>query len=248
MPLFDSYDRLNSRSLFTYGFTTRLFAKSSGLPPEETTTDTTPTEGSSDSDSTDGPLHEDTIGPDSLVPHAGNIVRDGERSTQMGSLTIQQAYDIGHPVSDGSDMSDVEALLRIYLTQVAAFSAQVDYSPRAHAGVTLADAAVSYQPPWSTGKGSNMYMGKALQGSFFELAYNYANRDDTVIPAVGQERCGVHIGSRVHRAIRFHGRLLCAQLRYRVESNAIDRIWLAAEIAVRLLGRGLRNHRFVQSQ
>ncbi len=186
MPLFDSYDRLNSRSLVTYGVTTRLFAKSVGLPPEETTTDTTPTEGSSDSDSTDGALHEDTIGPDSLVPHAGNIVRDGERSTQMGSLTIQQAYDIGHPVSDGSDMSDVEALLRIYLTQVAAFSAQVDYSPRSHAGVTLADAAVSYQPPWSTGKGSNMYMGKALQGSFFELAYNYANRDDTVIPPLGR--------------------------------------------------------------
>ena len=140
MPLFDSFDRLNSRSLFSYGFTTRLYAKSSGVPPEETTTDTTPTEGLSDSDSTAGPLHEETIGPDTLVPHAGNIVRDGEHSSQLGSLTLQQAYDIGHPVADGSDMSDVEGLLRIYATQVVALSGQVDYSPRAHPGVTFADA------------------------------------------------------------------------------------------------------------
>jgi len=205
MPLFDSFDRLNSRSLVSYGFTTRLFAKSRGLPPEETTTETAPTEGSSDSDSTAGPLHEETIGPDTLVSHAGNIVRDGEHSSQMGSLTIQQAYDIGHPVSDGSDMSDVEALLNIYLTQVAVFSTQVDYSPRAHAGVTLADASVSYQPPWSTAKGSNMYMGKALQGSFFELAYNYANRDDTAIPPLGRNAAQFISGTAYTELFDFMG-------------------------------------------
>ncbi len=180
MPLFDSFDRVNSRSLFSYGFTTRLFAKTREVAPEETTTDATPTEGLSDADSTVGPLHEEPVGPDSLVPHAGNIVREGEHSSQIGSLTIQQAYDIGHQVADGSDMSDIEALMHIYATQVATFSSQVDYSPRSHAGVTFADAAVSYQPPWSTA-GSNMYMGKALQGSFFQVGYNYANRRDTVI-------------------------------------------------------------------
>src|SRR5208282_3029258 len=94
MPLFDSFDRLNSRSLFSYGVTTRLFAKTSSLPPEETTTDATPTDELSDADSAVGPLSEEPITPDSLVPHGGNIVRDGERSMQIGSLTIQQAYDI----------------------------------------------------------------------------------------------------------------------------------------------------------
>ena len=48
LPLFDQIDRLNSRSLFTYGFTTRLFAKIKGEAPEPTTTDATPTEGLSD--------------------------------------------------------------------------------------------------------------------------------------------------------------------------------------------------------
>jgi LPS-assembly protein len=184
MPLFDQYDRLNSRDLVTYGFTSRLFAKTSALPPEQTETDATPTEGLSDGDSAVGPSHEEPI-VDQLVPHPGNIVRDGERSSQVGSLTIQQAYDIGHPVSNGSDMSDVEAIVRAYLSQVATFASQVDYSPRSHAGVTFADATLSYQPPWS-GKGSNMYMGKALQGSFFQVSYNYANRRATVIPGTNK--------------------------------------------------------------
>lgn len=179
MPLFDAYDRINSRSLFTYGVTTRLFAKSWGLAPEATTTDTTQTQELSDS--AGGPLHEEPIGPDTLVAHAGNIIREGEHSSQVGSLTIQQSYDIGHAVSGRSDMSDVEALLHIYLNQVFTLSSQVDYSPRTHGGVTFADAAVSYQPPWSSA-GASMYMGKAMQGSFVTVGYNYANRNDTVIP------------------------------------------------------------------
>ena len=204
MPLFDSFDRLNSRNLFSYGFTARLFAKSRGLPPEETTTDdATPSDELSDADSAVGPSHEEPIA-DSLVPHGGNIVRDGERSSQIGSLTIQQAYDVGHQVSDGSDMSDIEALTHIYASQVATFVSQVDYSPRAHAGVTFADATVVYQPPWST-KGSNMYMGKALQGSFFELGYNYANRRDTVIPGTNKNAAEFISGTAYTELFDFMG-------------------------------------------
>ncbi len=187
MPLFDSFDRLNSRSMFTYGVTTRFFTKSREEAPEEetTTTEATPTEGLSDSDSTVGPFHEEALAPDSLVPHPGTIVRDGEHSQQIGSLTVQQAYDIGHQVANGSDMSDIEALMHIYATQLATFSSQVDYSPRSHAGVTFANASVSIQPPWSTA-GSAMYMGKALQGSFIQVGYNYANRRDTVFPSTNK--------------------------------------------------------------
>jgi LPS-assembly protein len=179
MPLFDSFDRLNSRSLFTYGFTTRLFAKTRDLPPEETTTDATPNESLSDADSATEPLSEEPV-EQSAIPHAGSIVRDGEHSSEVGSLTIQQSYDIGHIVANNSDMSDIQALLHLYLSQLMTFASEVDYSPRSHAGVTLADASISYQPPWST-PGSKIYMGKALQGSFIQLGYDYANRRDTVI-------------------------------------------------------------------
>src|SRR5208282_6232521 len=101
MPLFDSFDRLNSRSLVTYGFTTRLFAKSTEVVPEETTTNSTPTEGLCDAASAVGPFHEELPIADALPAQAGNIVRDGEHSSQIGSLTVQQSYDIGHPVADG---------------------------------------------------------------------------------------------------------------------------------------------------
>ena len=120
-----------------------------------------------------------------LFPHAGNIVRDGVHSQQVASLTVQQSYDIGHLVANGSDMSDIQALLHIYATDVATFSTQVDYSPRDHAGVTDADVEMAYQPPWAT-DGSSLYMGKALQGSFFQVGYNYANRNDTVFPSTNK--------------------------------------------------------------
>jgi lipopolysaccharide assembly outer membrane protein LptD (OstA) len=180
MPLFDQFDRLNSRSLITYGFTTRLFAKVKDEPAPDTTTDATPTEGlPADTESTVGPFHEDPIG-DSLAPHGGNIIRNGEHSTELGELTIQQAYDISHEVAtDGSKVSDLEALLNIYATQIATLNSQIDYNPRAHAGITFANVGMSLQPPWATGD-SNMYMGKALQGSFVEFAYNYSSQRASV--------------------------------------------------------------------
>jgi len=179
-PLFDQTDRLNSRSLFTYGFTTRLFAKIKEDASEETTTDATPTEAISDTgDSNVGPFHEDPLA-DSLAPRGGTIVRDGEHSQELGSLTIQQAYDTSHEVTTaGSNISDVEGLLNIYATQIATLTSQLDYNPRAHAGITLANAALSIQPPWAT-KGSAIYLGKALQGSFVEFAYSYTSRKATV--------------------------------------------------------------------
>ena len=66
-PLFDQVDRLNERSLLTYGVTARLFAKSKQAAPEQTTTDATTTEdvttteGVSDTESTVGPFHEDPL-------------------------------------------------------------------------------------------------------------------------------------------------------------------------------------------
>jgi LPS-assembly protein len=182
-PLFDQTDRMNSRSLIMYGFTTRLFAKIKDEPSEETTTDATPTEAlSPNGDSNVGPFHEDPLA-DALAPSGGPITRGGEHSRELGSLTVQQAYDTSNEVTpDGSHISDVEGLLNIYATQIATLSSQLDYNPRAHSGITFANAALAIQPPWTT-KGSPIYMGKALQGSFIQFAYNYASRNATVFPA-----------------------------------------------------------------
>ncbi len=185
-PLFDQLDRLNSRSLITYGFTTRLFAKVKEEAPEETTTDATPTEAISGTGDTNvGPFHEDPLA-DSLAPRGGNIVRNGEHSTELGSLTIQQAYDVSHEIdTNGSKVSDVEGLLNIYATQLATLGAQLDYNPRAHSGITFASTSLSIRPPWET-QASPIYLGKALQGSFIEFSYNYASRNATVFPATNK--------------------------------------------------------------
>ena len=63
--------------------------------------------------------------------------------------------------------------------------AQLDYNPRAHSGITYANASLSIAPPWNT-QGSPIYLGKALQGSFLEFAYNYASRTATVFPATSK--------------------------------------------------------------
>jgi LPS-assembly protein len=186
LPLFDQTDRLNSRSLITYGLTTRLFAKIREEAPEQTTTDATPTEAISGTGGTNvGPFHEDAL-QSALAPRGGSIVRDGEHSQELGSLTIQQAYDVSHEVTpDGSKVSDVEGLLNVYATQIATLSSQLDYNPRAHSGITFANASLAIQPPWGD-KGAPIYLGKALQGSFIEFAYNYASRNATVFPATNK--------------------------------------------------------------
>jgi lipopolysaccharide export system protein LptA len=179
-PLFDQTDRLNGRSLMTYGFTTRLFAKMKEEEPEEQPPDATP-EGMSEAESTLGPFHEDPVA-DAILPRGGNIVRDGERSQQVAALTIQQAYDFSHSIYGyNTGISDIEGLLSIYATQLATLSTQIDYNPRNGPGLTFVDTAVNMQPPWSDA--SKLYMGKALQGSFLGVAFNYANRNATVFPA-----------------------------------------------------------------
>jgi LPS-assembly protein len=180
-PLFDQFDRLNARSLITYGVTTRLYGKfSDEAKPEEPSEKTTTSNDMSETDSTIGPFHEDPVPGETLAQQGASITRGETRSRELAQFTLQQVYDTSHQVSlAGGKISDLEAILSVYPNQVAAFSTQVDYNPRNHAGVTYANAYMTYQPPWSN-QTSRLYMGKALQGSFLQMGYNYSNPDDTV--------------------------------------------------------------------
>ncbi len=181
-PLFDQFDRLDPRSLITYGVTTRLYGKFSDLPQPEQPTDTsteTTNELSSD-DSTVGPFHEEPVPADEGRPQGASIDRGDVRSRELAQVTIQQAYDTSHEVAlDGSHVSDIEGIFNVYPTTIASFSSQLDYNPRSHAGITYATALVDIQPPWSNAT-SRVYMGRALQGSFFQIGYNYTNGRNTV--------------------------------------------------------------------
>ena len=179
LPLFDQYDRVNARSLFTYGVTTRLFAKvapqSSDVPPETETDASTGLPSVNNS-----PL--DFSPTEAAFPAGGAAAFSrGEEIRELAQLTLMQAYDVSHDLGPyGDHISDLQANLTVYPTTIAALGSQVDYNPRNHAGVTFANVYFTIQPPWS--KVSNVYMGKALQGSFLQASYNYVNPQTAVLP------------------------------------------------------------------
>jgi LPS-assembly protein len=186
LPLFDQVDRLNSRSLISYGFTTRLFAK---MTPQASTP--APDDATSNADagqsqaSATGPLANELADSESLAPTGATTYSGGNEVRQLAQFTLMQDYDVLHNLTPaGQQMSDIEAVLTLYPTRVAWAGSQVDYSPTGRGGLTFANLYLSYQPPWSNI--SNVYMGKALQGSFVQASYNYVNRQTAVLPGTIQ--------------------------------------------------------------
>jgi LPS-assembly protein len=228
-PLFDQFDRLDPRSLITYGVTTRLFGKFSDEPEQEQTGDTSSDE-LSNTDSTVGPFHEDPVPEEAGAPRGGTITRGDVHSRELAQLTVQQAYDTSHEVAlDGSKISDLEAILSVYPTAIASLSSQVDYNPRSNAGITYANVSMTYQPPWSN-TASRVYMGKALQGSFLQFGYNYSSSRNSVFAPTNRngsqfmtaraytavfDRLGVYLAPNYDFSAR---KLLSAEYGFRLKS------------------------------
>jgi lipopolysaccharide assembly outer membrane protein LptD (OstA) len=178
LPLFDQYDRINARSLFTYGVTTRLFAKvtpQSSEPPPDTDSEATsgqPLVGSS---------NEQSSPSEAFAPGGASTFSHGQEVRELAQVTLMQAYDLSHDLGPfGTQISDFQSNVTIYPTTIASLGSQVDYNPRSHAGITFANVYTTFQPPWS--KVANIYMGKALQGSFIQASYNYINPEVAVLP------------------------------------------------------------------
>ncbi len=194
-PLWDQYDRMESRSLVTYGFTTRLFAKVKNRPTDEDTDkaqDLLPSENGP----VVGPYNQQSNGFNLIPQGTGQIVRDGEHVDELGELTIQQGYDFSHDVSaDSSHISDLQGLLSVYPTSIASLGSEVDYNPRGHAGITYSSVFMNLQPPWSTNPENKpkVFMGRAVQGSFLQFSYNYVNSQNTVFAST--TRSGTQYGN-----------------------------------------------------
>ncbi len=177
-PLFDQYDRLNARSLFTYGVTTRLFAKISPQATEQPN-DTAPEE--TNAPPSVSQASEQSSPSEAFMPGGASTYSRGDEVRELAQLTLMQAYDVSHDLGPSGDhVSDFQANLLVFPTTIASLGSQVDYNPRSHAGFTFANVYMTFQPPWSTI--SNVYMGKALQGSFVQASYNYVNPEVAVLP------------------------------------------------------------------
>ncbi|HEY6420459.1 MAG TPA: LPS assembly protein LptD [Candidatus Binataceae bacterium] len=199
LPLFDQTDRINSRSLVTYGVTTRLFARMSRQEPEEDENSFEPSgQEAEENASAPPPMSENApdsaIGPyngqsepgGALAPTGATTYSNGNEVQELAQLTLQQAYDTSHAVAlNGSQISDIEGLLNVYPTKIASLGAQLDYNPSSSSapntrgGISLASVSLNFQPPWSDTK-SKLFMGRAVAGSFLQMAYSYVGPNDAV--------------------------------------------------------------------
>ena len=129
LPLFDDVDRVNQRSVFTYGVTTRLLARTAGT-------------GRSDSEA----RATEAAGEESVEGTAGGSVSHAASGSirELARFSLFQAYDVAHrggsfigevnpetgdvSQSDGTRISDLSARLRLTPSDSLSFEGGTDYS------------------------------------------------------------------------------------------------------------------------
>jgi len=169
LPLFDETDRMEPRSLITYGFTSRLYAKMATVEQPRTV------------QSEDEPAEaEDTS---SLNPFRARTLNNGRSVQELLRFTLLQGYDTNYAVAKGtSRFSDLDFGATAFPTRVWAIGGQLGYSPQSN-GIHYASAYLNFQP-WWTRNVAKLYMGKAEAGSFLQVSYNYIAPGPSARPGV----------------------------------------------------------------
>ena len=169
LPLYDQVDRVEARSLFTYGVTSRFFAKlaAAAVP-----------------DAPAALQNGDDQDPDSLSLLRPRSFRSGSSATEVLRLTLIQAYDTNHAIAKGaSRFADFAASASLFPTKVLSLNGDVGYSPLTN-GIRNANLNVNFQPWWTTNQ-PKLYLGKAEAGSFLQIGYYYIAPGPTT-PLPGQ--------------------------------------------------------------
>ena len=167
LPLFDQIDRIEPRSLFTYGVTSHFYAKLTHSQAEDL--------------DGDGPPSGDDEIP-SYSPFRARSYTNGSSVVEVLRLTLQQAYDTNHAIAKGaSRFADLDMVATAFPTSVWSMGGELGYSPQTN-GIRNADVSLSFQPWWTTNT-PKLYMGKAEAGSFLQISYDYiAPGPNTVKP------------------------------------------------------------------
>jgi lipopolysaccharide assembly outer membrane protein LptD (OstA) len=209
LPLFDSLDRINGRSLLTYGVTSRIFVRSA---PRLIIANTDQEQGDESQAVMTG------VGPSAGV------------AREIAKFQILQAYDTSHAIAKGdSRWSDLQASATILPMSVGSVGSQVGYDPRDNR-ITYSSVYFTLQPP-SSRSVPTLFMGRALMGSFIQFSYNYiAPGPATLQPGVNSnffeyltlrayynlfDRLGVFFAPSYDIA---HGELLSAEYGVRIKS------------------------------
>lgn len=185
MPLFDERDRINARSLLIYGFTSRVFARMN----EPISTTPQPAENPSAEAgavrSADAGQGGNLSGRDDYQPsNETGALQSASQGTTVRELlmfSLMQGYESTRSISqDGISLSDVQGMLTLFPTSVVSFGSQFGYDPRSHPGFSFANLQLNFQPPWNEDR-PRMYMGKALEGSFLSVSYDYVRPQNAVL-------------------------------------------------------------------
>jgi LPS-assembly protein len=169
LPFFDQIDRVEARSLFTYGVTSRFYAK---LNPEYVL------DVNQDSQADDDQ-------PLPFLPFRPESYSRGSSTVEVLQLSVLQAYDVNHAVAEGAArFSDLELEATALPNNVWSMTGVMGYSAQT-GGLQNASIALALQPWWVRNT-PKLYMGRAEAGSFFQISYDY------VAPGPDTKRQGVN--------------------------------------------------------
>ncbi len=157
LPIFDETDRVEPRSLFTWGVVSRLYGKF-GNPTDVNT-------GNSDSS---GDNTGNTQEPASFQSGNGHVM-------ELAEFSLLHEYDTSHALTpSGARFSDISANAIVYPTAYASLGSYTDFNPntRQFAGETV---FVAFRPPWVQPPTiQQQRLGRAYTGGpYFQLNYSF---------------------------------------------------------------------------
>jgi hypothetical protein len=162
LPLFDETDRMEPRSLLTYGITSRLYGKLPQLLPSQAP------------EGTEAPAPENEGLSESSVisPFRAQTSGKGGSVVELARLTLLEAYDTDHAIAKGgSRFSDIDLTATVFPSRIWSMGGQLGFSPNDDQ-LRYASAYMNFQPWWTENK-AKVYSGKAEEGSFLQVSYNY---------------------------------------------------------------------------
>jgi LPS-assembly protein len=172
LPFFDETDRVEGRSLFVYGATSRIFLKLTPRPKPVRASE----------EDTNAPQQDESV-LGALNPFRARSVSNGSPVEELLQFSLMQAYDTTHAVAKGSSrFSDLDLSATAFPTRIWSLGGQLGYSPQAST-IHYASAFLNFQPWWTSNK-ARMFMGKATTGSFLQLSYNYIGPGPDARPGV----------------------------------------------------------------
>ena len=166
-PVFDQLDRINARSLATFGFISRLYAHSAAHTA-------IPQGNVAQSDVAEEEEDEELAGDAPKPATVPGMARE------LAEFQLLQAYDTSHAVAKGgSQWSDLEGTATVYATNWISAGSQLGFDPR-DTRITYSSIGFTMQPWWKLYTPPTLYMGRSLSGSFLQLSYNYIAPGPTV--------------------------------------------------------------------